>query len=99
MRLHDSQRNPRLSGGEDVKLIGVERMNSKLFKCLYCGRNLGAACAHRCKGNMRKRNLIFRHRVTNIIVGNKETVRRFFENNAKADMPRMRHGTFWRGWK
>lgn len=39
----------------------------KPFKCLHCGRNLGACCVHRCQGNLRKRNRIFKHRVTGII--------------------------------
>ena len=49
-------------------------MNNKLFKCLHCGRNLGAPCAHRCKGNLRKRGLLFRHRVTNSVIGSKEAI-------------------------
>ena len=53
-------------------------MNNKLSKCLYCGRNLGASCPHRCKGVFRKRNLIFRHRVTNAVIGSKEVINKYF---------------------
>lgn len=39
----------------------------KLFKCLHCGRKLGGCCIHRCNGNIRKRNRIFKHIVTGAI--------------------------------
>lgn len=39
-------------------------MNNKIYKCVHCGRNLGAKVAHRCKGTMRKRRLQFRNCVS-----------------------------------
>ena len=39
-------------------------MNNKRWKCKHCGRNLGDKVAHRCKGTFRKRNLIFKDRIT-----------------------------------
>lgn len=47
-------------------------MNNKPFKCLHCGRNLGACCPHICKGTLRKRNRIFKHRVTGVIYESKK---------------------------
>jgi hypothetical protein len=34
---------------------------------MHCGRNLGDRVPHRCKGTMRKRNLIFKNRVTGLV--------------------------------
>ena len=34
---------------------------------MYCGRNLGDRVPHHCKGTMRKRNLIFKNRVTELV--------------------------------
>jgi len=39
-------------------------MNNKRWKCAHCSRNLGDKVAHRCKGTFRKRNLIFKDRIT-----------------------------------
>ncbi|MBU0959803.1 MAG: hypothetical protein KKB31_07690 [Nanoarchaeota archaeon] len=39
-------------------------MNNKIYKCIYCGRNLGNKVPHRCKGTFRKRNLQFRNRLS-----------------------------------
>lgn len=49
-------------------------MNNKLYTCLYCGRNLGAPCVHRCKGTLRKRKLLFKHRITKVIIGTKSII-------------------------
>jgi len=39
-------------------------MNNKIYKCVYCGRNLGDKVPHRCKGTFRKRKLQFMDRVS-----------------------------------
>ena len=54
-------------------------MNNKLFKCLHCKRNLGHAGPHRCQGNIRKRHLIFKHRVHGNVIGSKEMVKSYLE--------------------
>lgn len=42
-------------------------MNNKRWKCLHCGRNLGDRVPYRCKGTMRKNNLVFKDRLTDEI--------------------------------
>jgi len=41
-------------------------MNNEPYKCVHCGRNLHAKTSHRCGGNIRKRNLVFRDRRSGI---------------------------------
>ena len=48
-------------------------MNNKPFKCLHCGRNLGACGPHICKGTLRKSNLSFGDRATGAICAKNKT--------------------------
>ena len=49
-------------------------MNNKPYKCVYCGRDIGAVCFHRCNGTLRKHRLLFRHRISGELVGREDTM-------------------------
>jgi hypothetical protein len=42
-----------------IGIAGSEMPKKHPYKCLYCGRTIGAPIGHRCRGNMRYRRLRF----------------------------------------